>query len=87
MSLSTDYKEYIKRYLDKSFRMSFNDYSRGVVFDTLKRKYKTVPDITLIVEVIFSISLEDSRSITNEWWDEKEVEWITFEMNSQVNPF
>lgn len=84
MYLSAEYKEYIKRYLDKTFRMSFNDYTRGVVYDTLKHSYKLVPDVSIIVEAIFSLSVEDSRKVTNEWWDEKEVEWIKFEMSKPV---
>jgi hypothetical protein len=72
----------IVKYLDKNYKMSIDDYYDGCVSSRGRLKTFIVTELIAEVQVIFSLSKEETFKVVNDWWDSKEIQYIDAELKA-----
>lgn len=73
----------IEKYLDKNYKMTIDDYYDGHVSCRKALKSFVIAELLNEVQIIFSLSKEETFKAVNEWWDSKEIPFIQAEMNTK----
>lgn len=62
--------------------MSIDDYYDGCVSSRSRLKTFIVTELIAEIQVIFSLSKEETFKVVNDWWDSKEIQYIDAELKS-----
>lgn len=73
----------VTKYLDKNYKMTYDSYCNGSVICINTSRFYLVTSIIIEIEEAFALPRKKVHSLVNDWWNNKENQFIEFECGNE----